>query len=212
MHRPRADARVVDIVAVDPDQRSACADQPLGRRRGQERMIVIIAVAAPMPVPAGMDQHRAAAHVEPFERAASTASPSPTAAGRRSPAGRASASIRHRSGPCRRRSDGTARRHRCRCWRPCRSGRSGRSRPVVVIGGGLLARQEVADVRAGQALVGHHPVGDDVAQVDDPLRCAIFHNATAPIPIQTTLSAVEGMARCHQPLITKPAAPTMFIH
>ena len=48
---------------------------------------------------------------------------------------------------------------------------------------------------------------------DEPLPAAFltFHRVTTPIPIQTTFSAVEGMASCHQPLITKPAAPTMFI-
>ena len=30
--------------------------------------------------------------------------------------------------------------------------------------------------------------------------------------IQTMLSEAEGIAPCHQPLITKPAAPTRFIH
>jgi hypothetical protein len=27
----------------------------------------------------------------------------------------------------------------------------------------------------------------------------------------STLSAADGQAPCHQPLMTKPAAPTMFI-
>jgi hypothetical protein len=30
--------------------------------------------------------------------------------------------------------------------------------------------------------------------------------------IQTMFNEAEGMAPCHQPLITKPAAPIKFIH
>jgi hypothetical protein len=84
-------------------------------------------------------------------------------------------------------------------------------RAIVVIGRRLLARNEVANVRTWQTLVGHHALGDDVAQVDEPRRCVIFHKATNPIPIQMMLSAVEGSAPCHHPLMVKPAAPTTFM-
>ena len=67
MHRPRADARVVDVVAVDPDQRRAIRDQPVGGLAGQKRVIVDVGVGPPVPVPAGVDQHRLAAHVEAVE-------------------------------------------------------------------------------------------------------------------------------------------------
>ena len=51
------------------------------------------------------------------------------------------------------------------------------------------------------------------AQVDEvgALLFRIRHNATAPISSHTTFNDAEGMAPCHQPLITKPAAPTMFM-
>ena len=37
------------------------------------------------------------------------------------------------------------------------------------------------------------------------------HDAIAPINSHSTLSDAEGIAPCHQPLMTKPAAPTTFI-
>jgi hypothetical protein len=67
MNRPDSAARVVDIVAVDPDQRRPLLDQPLRRRGGEERMILAIGVGAPVPVPAGVDQNRLSADVEPLE-------------------------------------------------------------------------------------------------------------------------------------------------
>ena len=45
----------------------------------------------------------------------------------------------------------------------------------------------------------------------DALLFLIRHSATAPISSQITLSTAEGIAPCHQPLITKPIAPTMFM-
>jgi hypothetical protein len=34
----------------------------------------------------------------------------------------------------------------------------------------------------------------------------------SPIAAHTTLSAVEGSALCHQPLMANPIAPNTFIH
>ena len=42
---------------------------------------------------------------------------------------------------------------------------------------------------------------DHMAEVDDPLLLMIRHDAIAPINSQSTLSAADGMAPCHQPLI-----------
>ena len=53
----------------------------------------------------------------------------------------------------------------------------------------------------GQALVGRHAILDHMAEVDDPLFFKIRHDATAPISSQSTLSAADGNAPCHQPLI-----------
>ena len=57
MHGPRPNPRIVDIVAVDPDQRRAMFGQPFGRVRGQERMVLAVAISPPMTVPAGVHQH-----------------------------------------------------------------------------------------------------------------------------------------------------------
>jgi hypothetical protein len=39
----------------------------------------------------------------------------------------------------------------------------------------------------------------------------IRHDAIAPISSHKTLSAADGKAPCHQPLMVKPAAPTTFM-
>jgi len=51
-----------------------------------------------------------------------------------------------------------------------------------------------------------------VAEVDEPLLFHNVHNVPAANSAQTRLSVADGSAPCHQPLITKPAAPTRFIH
>ena len=195
MHRPRADVHVVDVAAVDADQRGAVLDQPVGRVRGQERMLAEIGVGAPVPVPAGVDQHRLAARRRGLRmRRRRWRGRSPTAAERRCPAGRRARAAPARRDRRRRRSDGTASRDRCRCWRPCRSGRSGRSsrrrnsRPMP------SRVPEIADVRARQALVGRHAMLDHMAEVDDPLLFKIRHDAIAPISSHRTLSAADGNA------------------
>src|SRR6476659_11316812 len=85
-------------------------------------------------------------------------------------------------------------------------------RAVVKVRGAAFPLPEVADVRAGKALVGRHAMLDHMAEVDDPFLFHSRHNATPAISIQTTLRAAEGIAWCHHPLITNPAAPTRFIH
>ena len=57
------------------------------------------------------------------------------------------------------------------------------------------------------------PVLDDVAQVDERLRDAILHKANTPIAHPHDIErGRRAMRHCHQPLTTKPAAPTTFIH
>src|SRR6185503_5350848 len=68
MHRASAAARVVDIVAVDADERSAMFDQPVGRGGGQERMSLPIAIGAPVTVPAGVDQDGLTTDIQTLER------------------------------------------------------------------------------------------------------------------------------------------------
>src|SRR5206468_11467833 len=84
-------------------------------------------------------------------------------------------------------------------------------RAVVVVAGRALSLPEVADLRPRQPLVSGHAMFDHMAEVDDPLAFKIRHDAIAPISSQMTLSAAEGTARCHQPLIAKPAAPNTFM-
>src|SRR3954471_4033957 len=84
-------------------------------------------------------------------------------------------------------------------------------RAVIVIGGGAFAAPEVADLRTGRAFVRRHAMLDHMAEVDDPLFFKICHDAIAPISSHSTLSAAEGKAPCHQPLMIKPAAPTTFM-
>ena len=63
--RPRG---VVDIVAVDADQPGAALGEQPRRGFGEEGVALRIGVGAPVPVPAGVDQHRLAGDVEAFER------------------------------------------------------------------------------------------------------------------------------------------------
>ena len=120
--------RVVDIVAVDPDQRRAMLDEPVGGRRRQERMPVAVAIGPPVPVPAGVDQHRLAGDVEPFERRRVDRDVLlPRLPDDDSGQVRERRTAEDRRGPCPRHSGGMANRDRCRYWRPCRFGRSGSS-------------------------------------------------------------------------------------
>ena len=52
---------------------------------------------------------------------------------------------------------------------------------------------------------------DHMAEVDDPLFLKIRQDAMTPMSSQTMFNAADGSARCHQPLIAKPAAPKTFI-
>ena len=52
---------------------------------------------------------------------------------------------------------------------------------------------------------------DHMAEVDDPRFFKIRQDANTPIMNHKTLSAADGSAPCHQPLITKPDAPTTFM-
>ena len=168
MHRPCSDMHVVDVVAVDADQRGAMFDQPIapprrsGRDGRQNRRPCASAGPSrcgPAPLAPDIDALELARRRSP--------GPARTACGRRSRAGRPAIRAAGRRGPCHRHIGGTGCRDRCRCWRPCRSGRSGRSIrrhswPPT------LTRPKIADVRPGQALVGRHAVLDHMAEVDDP--------------------------------------------
>src|SRR5439155_12277419 len=84
-------------------------------------------------------------------------------------------------------------------------------RGVVVVRSGAFTLPKVADVWTRQAPVGRHAMLDHMAEVDDPLLFKIRHDANAPIISHRTFNAADGKAPCHQPLITKPAAPTTFM-
>lgn len=206
--RPGARAGVVDIVAVDADQPRAARHQRLRGGGGQVRVIIEIGVGAPMLVPAGVEQHRLAPHIEPDEircvdgepfavRRADDQSfeadqpfqpdPGEIVAVRVAMEGhvQVGAGVGHHVDPA-----------------------DLEGRAVIVEGGGGLARPIVADRGRRQAFVGDHAAFDQVAEVDD-LR--IRHRATNPIIIQITLSTAEGSAPCHQLLTMKPAAPTTFM-
>ena len=60
VNRPRAAARVVDIIAVDSDQPGALLGEQPGRGFGQKRVAGKIGVGTPVPIPAGVDEHRLA--------------------------------------------------------------------------------------------------------------------------------------------------------
>src|SRR5687768_10523026 len=85
-------------------------------------------------------------------------------------------------------------------------------RSVIVIRGRYLARPIIADMRSRQTLVSGHAMLNYVAEVDEPLRCAIRHSAANPMPAQTTFKAAEGIAPFQPELTTKPIAPSTFIH
>ena len=61
VYRSASVGDIVDIVGVDPDQRGLRIYQELRRVGGQERVAFELLVAAPVPIPAGMHQHRLAA-------------------------------------------------------------------------------------------------------------------------------------------------------
>src|SRR5690242_18872742 len=84
------------------------------------------------------------------------------------------------------------------------------ARPVVVVRRRRLTGPEVADVRTRKPGVSRHPMLDHMAEVDDPLFRKIRHEANTPMMSHSTLSDALGNARCHQPLITNPAAPNTF--
>ncbi len=68
MDGARAGEGVVDVVAVDADERRALCDEPLcGGGGGEEGVIVEIKVGALVTVPAGVDQHRLAANRKALE-------------------------------------------------------------------------------------------------------------------------------------------------
>jgi hypothetical protein len=67
VHRPRPNPGVVDIMAVDADQGRALANQIVGRGGGQEAMVMIISVAAPVPVPPSRDEDGMTPNVEALE-------------------------------------------------------------------------------------------------------------------------------------------------
>ena len=75
VHRPRPHMHIVDIAAVDPDQHRAVLGQPIGGGGGQVGMLAEISVAAPMAVPAGVDEHRFAPNFAPVESGGSIARP-----------------------------------------------------------------------------------------------------------------------------------------
>ena len=129
VHRPRPAARIVDIVAVDPDERRALARPaiapPLRSERDGRSNKRRCANGGPSrcgPAPPG--------RARPVPRNPPRRSPSsvlerpphddPVEPGQR-------AELQARQGRTHRHSGGTGCRHRCRCWRSCRSGRSGRS-------------------------------------------------------------------------------------
>ena len=66
--RPRPCSRIVDIVAVDPDERRPALDQRSRGGFGQEWMVVEISVGPPIAVPAGVNQHGLCPNVQTGER------------------------------------------------------------------------------------------------------------------------------------------------
>src|SRR5690349_4271643 len=68
VNRPGAHPRVVDIMTVDPDKGGPTRYQGLRCSFGQVRVVAEIGFGAPMPVPAGCDEHRLPSQIEPGER------------------------------------------------------------------------------------------------------------------------------------------------
>src|SRR4051794_14435439 len=56
VNRPRPDARVVDIIAVYPDDCGFICDQPVRSVGGQEGMIYPVSIGPPVAVPSGVNQ------------------------------------------------------------------------------------------------------------------------------------------------------------
>src|SRR5262245_31539675 len=67
VHWPRANMHIVDVAAVDADQRRAMFSQPVRSSRSHVRVIAKISVGPPMAVPAGVDEHRLAGDIAAFE-------------------------------------------------------------------------------------------------------------------------------------------------
>ena len=129
VNRPRSHARVVDIVAVDPDQRRSILDQPVRRsprsgtddRRHSDRSASDgPSRSGPTPLCRARPALRTATASIANARLPRPAHDDPRQVAR-------AIAAADRPGRFRRHSGGTARRDRCRCWRPCRCGRSGRS-------------------------------------------------------------------------------------
>lgn len=177
VHGAGGAARVVDIVAVDADQRRATCDQQFGGGGGQEGVIREICVRAPVPAPAGIDQHRAAGafdvgkgigiHGQPMFRGVAhdeagqvgdlgEAQGGQVVAMREAVEGRVQigAGVRYHVDPAH--LEGAA---------------------VAEIPGGLLARPVIADGGAGQALIGRHPRDDIMAEVDQAAHGLSFPGA-----------------------------------
>src|SRR5215510_2929623 len=80
VHRACRAAGVVDVDRVDADQCGLLLDQPAGGGSGEERVLGAVAVAAPVAVPAGMEEHGPACDVMggqsvPVDRAARSINP-----------------------------------------------------------------------------------------------------------------------------------------
>ena len=170
VNRPRADAHVVDVVAVDPDQRRAIArpaSRPLRRsgtdaRRNSHRVRqwrsqpVWTSTALPRT---SRPSNASASIAMPFSHGRRTTMPGKSASDGKRQVGEVGAL-------------GIAMERRIEIGAGIRdhvdpADLEGRS--VVVIGGRAFALPEIADVRAGQALVGRHALLDHMAEVDDPL-------------------------------------------
>src|SRR6266480_4368980 len=63
VRRARRAAGVVDVERVDADQSGLLLDQAVGGGSGEERAPGAVALAAPVAVPAGVDQHGPACNV-----------------------------------------------------------------------------------------------------------------------------------------------------
>jgi len=66
--RTQSPARIIDIVAVDPDERGACIGEALRCGFGQERVTFLVRQGAPVTIPPGVDEHGAAFQLQSGER------------------------------------------------------------------------------------------------------------------------------------------------